>query len=85
LWVARPFGLAEMLPGKTVSPTSRSWRPCRRSFLAPGHRAPGRGRATTAAPTPDDDLPVVQEPHDPTPNPTSITDRVRPNPTARPA
>jgi hypothetical protein len=75
LWIARPFGLAEMLPGKTVSPTQPAVATLPEVIAPPPVTAPpAAASATTAAPTADDDLPVVAEPHDPTPSPTSVTE-----------
>ena len=75
LWIARPFGLAEMLPGKTVSPTQPAVATLPEVIPPPPVTAPpAAASATTAAPTADDDLPVVLEPHDPTPTPTSVTE-----------
>jgi serine/threonine protein kinase len=75
LWIARPFGLAEMLPGKSVSPTQPAVVTLPEVIPPPPVTAPpAAASATTAAPTADDDLPVVLESHDPTLNPTSVTE-----------
>jgi serine/threonine protein kinase len=81
LWIARPFGLNEMLPGKTVSPTQPAVATLPEVVPPPPVTAPpATASATTAAPTADDDLPVALELQDPTPNPTSITEPRAPEP-----
>ena len=64
LWIARPFGLGQMLPGQEVTPPLPTVTAAPEAVTPPPPVAPppAAASATTAAPGAEDDLPATQEP-----------------------